>query len=164
MSAGKSEVAVAYLAEDDNCAFVFHASNHRFLEEYTERGFVITPLVPESLLLDARAEVERLEAELAGSTAQAERMMAYMITHNGAALYCSDAMRDAYSEEHHGRLRAEALAGELQKDADRYRYLAENSDRISTTHFDWEWEVHEYGVRDSSLDTAIDAVGGRGKP
>jgi hypothetical protein len=48
-----------------------------------------------------------------GLTAAYERMTAYIINHRGAALYCSDAMRAAYSDEHVRAETAERRCAEL---------------------------------------------------
>ena len=58
-----------------------------------------------------RAEVERLTFEMGCLQQQYDERTAYMIVHRGAWLACSDAVRSAYSEEHH---RAERLAEALR--------------------------------------------------
>lgn len=57
-----------------------------------------------------RKRCEAVEFELDCLRAQYEERTAYTIVHRGAALCCSSAMRDAYSDEHH---RAERLASAL---------------------------------------------------
>lgn len=59
-------------------------------------------------LLAKSDRADALEAELAGLTAQYEERTAYTIVHRGQALVCSDAMRGAYSDEHHRANRADA--------------------------------------------------------
>ena len=58
-----------------------------------------------------RAEVERLTFEMGCLQQQYDERTAYMIVHRGAGLACSDAVRSAYSDEHH---RAERLAEALR--------------------------------------------------
>ena len=58
-----------------------------------------------------RAEVERLTFEMGCLQQQYDERPAYMIVHRGAWLACSDAVRSAYSDEHH---RAERLAEALR--------------------------------------------------
>lgn len=65
-------------------------------------------------LLSAADRADALEAELAGLTAQYEERTAYTIVHRGQALVCSDAMRGAYSDEHHRANRAEAELAALK--------------------------------------------------
>lgn len=149
MSAGKSEVVAWALQLADGsldlyrCADPPNAADLAIAHEQKQK---FVPLVPESLLLDARAEL-------------AAKDEAYRLQFEACASM-------------NGKLeRAEAMAGEYERDARRYDYLRKHANRISAgpynAGFEWEWDEPHYAVPDRSLDAAIDAaidaVGGRGK-
>lgn len=110
-----------------------------------------TRYVPESLLLDARAAEQVAKDDAASWSSQ-----------------CDSARQEWHSWMQRAE-RAEALAGEYERDARRYRYLRDHANRISAgpynAWFEWEWDEPHCAVPDKSLDaaidTAIDAVGGR---
>lgn len=58
-----------------------------------------------------RAEVELLTFEMGCLQQQYDERTAYMIVHRGAWLACSDAVRSAYSDEHHRAERLEKTLG-----------------------------------------------------
>lgn len=68
------------------------------------------PLYPQATVDSLLGEVESLNVEVAGLTAQNERLMAYAVVHNGVLRYCSDGMREAYAEQTARAERAEAQA------------------------------------------------------
>lgn len=74
------------------------------------------------------AERDALQIEVMGLTAQNERFTAYMVTHKGAGLYCSDSMRQAYSDQTVQAERAEAEAAGLREALLNVLPYAEHSD------------------------------------
>lgn len=63
--------------------------------------------------IDAQAaEIARLRVENDGLNAQLDRHTSYTIVHRGAALYCTSAMLDTYSDE---RARADAAEAEIAR-------------------------------------------------
>lgn len=50
-------------------------------------------------LLRKEREYDEMQMQLAGLTAQYEHATAYTVVHRGALIYCSDAMRQAYSDQ-----------------------------------------------------------------
>jgi hypothetical protein len=50
-------------------------------------------------LLRKEREYDEMQMQLAGKTAQYEHATAYTVVHRGTLIYCSDAMRQAYSDQ-----------------------------------------------------------------
>ena len=61
---------------------------------------------------EAATRLREAEVELAGSTAAYERMTEYQIVHEGVLRYCSDGMREAYSDM---KVRAEQAEAERDR-------------------------------------------------
>jgi len=98
------------------------------------------------------ARLAELEMEAAGATTAYERFTAYTIVHNGAGLYCSSDMRDAYAEMRERATRAEAELAALKP----------NAERLSQIYFEIAAEaIGENAVR-AKRDTAIDTARGAG--
>lgn len=84
-------------------------------------------------------EIEALRAEV-------ERRTAYVIIHRGAALACSDAVRAAYSDEHHRAERlAEALRGlvEYVQETAHHNAPAAAAARAALRDHDQEVVIHD---------------------
>jgi hypothetical protein len=79
--------------------------------------------------------------------------------------YRADYLKERFNEQlriNRG-LRADLLArsacdGEGERDAERYRWIAENADRVFAKDMIWTWDEAKRGVRDTTLDAAIDAA------
>jgi hypothetical protein len=51
-----------------------------------------------------------------------------------------------------------AAIDDYREDAARYRWITENADRVFAKDMIWTWDEAKRGVRDTTLDAAIDAA------
>jgi hypothetical protein len=106
------EVDLLPLPEGESSSFGnYEVHTNETMIDYARANVARNTALLQAEIEALRAEVERLTFEMGCLQQQYDERTAYMIVHRGAWLACSDAVRSAYSDEHH---RAERLAEALR--------------------------------------------------